>query len=131
MPRVFSVTTIYSPRDASLPEPYSTRRIRVSGTPASSLHPVSPQGTRGRGGPGNGHSSGHRPPKRLEKAFPPQQPPSIRTGLQDSNRHCSGKSCKTQTLGQGTPSFFKATGVTTGSWKTLKPSFNTARPLAR
>ena len=78
--------SIYLPRNASLPEPYSTRRKGISGTPASSLHPVSPQATRVRGGLGDGHSSGAQAPKRLKKAFPPQQLSSIRTGLQYSSR---------------------------------------------
>lgn len=95
MPRVFSITTIYLPRNASLPEPYSACRKGVSGTPASSLHPVSPQATGVRGGLGDGHSSGAQAPKRLKKAFPPQQLSSICTGLQYSSRAQSGKSYKT------------------------------------
>lgn len=107
MPRVFSVSTIYLPRNASLPEPYSTGRKGVSATPASSLHPVSPQGTRARGGLGDGHSSGAQAPKRLEKAFPPKQLTSIHTGLQYSNRALQWEELQDTDSGSGYTKLFQ------------------------
>lgn len=107
MPRVFSVTAIYLPRNASLPEPYSTRRKGISGTPVSSLHSVSPQETRARGGLGDGHSSGAQAHKRLEKAFPPKQLTSIHTGLQCSNRALQWEELQDTDSGSGYTKLFQ------------------------
>lgn len=61
-------------------------------------------------------AQGHRPLKAKEGLpLPPQQLSCIRTGLQYSSRGTVVGRATRQTLGQGTASFFKATGVTIGS----------------